>query len=74
MINKRRGQVLSVQDKKASVMDLESFETIDVPLPTNKFPVVYDAALVPPELNPNTPVTAVVGILIAVFVTAETRP
>jgi len=30
MINKRKGQVLSVSDETASIMDLESFETIDV--------------------------------------------
>ena len=30
MINKLRGQVLSVQENKASLMDLESFETFDV--------------------------------------------
>ena len=32
MIDKRKGQVLSVGDK-ASVMDLESFETIDMDVP-----------------------------------------
>ena len=31
MIEKRKGQILSVTDDKASVMDLESFETIDLP-------------------------------------------
>lgn len=30
MIEKRKAQVLSVADDKASVMDLESFETIDM--------------------------------------------
>jgi len=30
-IEKRKGQVLSVSDTSASLMDLESFETIDVP-------------------------------------------
>ena len=30
MIEKRKAQVLSVSDDKASVMDLESFETIDM--------------------------------------------
>lgn len=30
LINKLRGQVLSVQENKASLMDLESFETFDV--------------------------------------------
>jgi len=33
LINKRKGQVLSKNDGKASVMDLESFETIEVPCP-----------------------------------------
>lgn len=32
MIDKRKGQVLSVSGKSASVMDLESFETIDIPI------------------------------------------
>jgi translation initiation factor 5A len=31
MVDKRKAQVLSKGDKKISVMDLESFETIDVP-------------------------------------------
>lgn len=31
LIEKRKGQVLSVSDSKVSLMDLESFETIDVP-------------------------------------------
>ena len=30
MIDKRKAQVLSKADKRASVMDLESFETIDI--------------------------------------------
>ncbi len=30
MIDKRKGQVLSVNDGKANIMDMESFETIDV--------------------------------------------
>lgn len=30
MIEKRKGQVLSVSDNMASIMDLESFETLDV--------------------------------------------
>ena len=29
-IDKRRGQVLSVSEKTASIMDMESFETLDV--------------------------------------------
>lgn len=33
VVNKRKGQVLSKSDGKASVMDLESFETLDVPCP-----------------------------------------
>ncbi|MEK6893177.1 MAG: translation initiation factor IF-5A [Nanoarchaeota archaeon] len=31
MIEKRKAQVLSVSENSASIMDLESFETIDVP-------------------------------------------
>ncbi|OIO80728.1 translation initiation factor IF-5A [Candidatus Pacearchaeota archaeon CG1_02_32_132] len=31
MIDKRKGQILSVSDESVSLMDLESFETIDVP-------------------------------------------
>ena len=31
MISKNKGQVLSISDNKISVMDLESFETLDVP-------------------------------------------
>ena len=33
MIDKRRGQVLSVTEDHASVMDLESYETLDLPIP-----------------------------------------
>jgi len=33
MIDKRKGQVLSVGEKKASVMDLESFETLEINCP-----------------------------------------
>ncbi len=33
MINKNKGQILSKGDKKASVMDLESFETIEIDCP-----------------------------------------
>jgi translation initiation factor 5A len=32
MIEKRKGQVLSVSGERASVMDLESFETLDLPI------------------------------------------
>ena len=31
LINKNKGQVLSIEDKTISIMDLETFETIDVP-------------------------------------------
>lgn len=31
MINKRKAQVLSISESTASVMDLESFETLDLP-------------------------------------------
>jgi len=33
MINKRKGQVLSINKENASIMDLESFETIDLLIP-----------------------------------------
>lgn len=33
MIDKRKGQVLSITMNKASVMDLESFETLDIEIP-----------------------------------------
>jgi len=33
MIDKRKGQVLSVNDNKASIMDLESYETLEVDYP-----------------------------------------
>jgi len=33
MINKNRGQVLSVEDERASVMDLETYETIEINVP-----------------------------------------
>ena len=32
MINKRKAQVLSLSGNSASVMDLESYETLDVPI------------------------------------------
>jgi len=32
-VDKRKGQILSKADGKASIMDLESFETIEVPCP-----------------------------------------
>ena len=35
LINKLKGQVLSVQDDKVSLMDLESFETIDAQIDEN---------------------------------------
>ena len=35
MINKLRGQVLSITEDKANIMDLESFETIDVAIDAN---------------------------------------
>ena len=31
MIEKRRGQVLSVSESTATIMDLESYETLDLP-------------------------------------------
>ena len=33
MVDKRKGQVLSVSENRASVMDLESFETLDIDIP-----------------------------------------
>ena len=33
MINKRKGQILSIAEDHASVMDLESYETIDLVIP-----------------------------------------
>jgi len=33
LINKNKAQVLSVSGDKASVMDLESYETLDLPMP-----------------------------------------
>lgn len=33
MVEKKKGQVLSVGDGNVSIMDVESFETIDVPCP-----------------------------------------
>jgi len=35
LINKKRAQVLSVGSNKASIMDVESYETIEVPFPLN---------------------------------------
>lgn len=32
LINKNKGQVLSINDKKANVMDLETFETFEIPI------------------------------------------
>ncbi len=32
LLEKKKGQVLSIQGKKASIMDLESFETIEIDL------------------------------------------
>lgn len=33
MINKKRGQILSINGENASIMDLESYETIDLVIP-----------------------------------------
>ena len=35
LINKRKAQVLSLSDENANVMDLESFETMDMRIPGN---------------------------------------
>src|SRR5690606_8207932 len=34
-VNKNKGQVLSIAENKASIMDLESFETIEVEIPSD---------------------------------------
>lgn len=34
-IDKRKAQVLSISEKSASVMDLENFETLDLPFPND---------------------------------------
>jgi translation initiation factor 5A len=36
LVNKKKGQVLSKNDGKASVMDLESFETLEIPCPNKE--------------------------------------
>jgi len=48
MIEKRKAQVLSVnqQEKSASLMDLESFETINVPLASDVIESISDGATV----------------------------
>lgn len=33
IVNKNKGQVLSITDNKASVMDVESFETLEIDIP-----------------------------------------
>lgn len=44
MVDKRKGQVLSVGDGRASVMDLESFETLDMEIPEDlKGEIVSDS-------------------------------
>ncbi len=40
MIDKRKGQVLSIAGNRASVMDLESFETLDMDIPEELKPEV----------------------------------
>ncbi|MDP3966327.1 MAG: translation initiation factor IF-5A [archaeon] len=34
LVKKNKGQILSVNEEKASIMDLESFETIEVSIPS----------------------------------------
>src|SRR5208283_220959 len=36
LIEKKSGQVVSQSDNKVQIMDLETFETIDVPVPTEE--------------------------------------
>jgi len=40
MVDKRKGQILSKGDGKASIMDLESFETLDLSVPEQE---VFDS-------------------------------
>lgn len=40
MVNKRKGQILSKSEGKASLMDLESFETLDIAVPEQE---VFDS-------------------------------
>jgi len=35
LVNKRKGQVLSKSDKKVSIMDLESFESLEIDCPAD---------------------------------------
>lgn len=42
LVDKRKGQVLSKSDGKANIMDLESFETIDVDCPDKE---VFDSLI-----------------------------
>ncbi len=42
MVDKRKGQLLSKSEGKASLMDLESFETIDVAVPEKE---VFDSLI-----------------------------
>ncbi len=36
LINKRKAQVLSISQNIANIMDIESYETMDIPLPSNE--------------------------------------
>lgn len=40
MVEKKKGQILSLSEGKASIMDLESFETIEVEVPAEIAPEV----------------------------------
>ena len=42
MINKLRAQVLSVNDSRASIMDLETFETLDVAISSEAKPDIKE--------------------------------
>jgi len=42
IVNKRKGQVLSKNDKVASIMDMESFETIELAVPEQE---VFDSLI-----------------------------
>jgi translation initiation factor 5A len=46
IIDKRTAQVLSVQGDKATVMDSESYETFDLPIPEEMRATVVDGVVV----------------------------
>ena len=42
LINKKRAQLLSISGERASVMDMESFETLDMTIPEELIPELKD--------------------------------